>query len=94
MSMQRRHFELIAETIKRARFSPNVSPFKGSSEDAHSTIAREFAQSLKATKWTNEPPRLSLGPRARSAVQHVPLPHRLRGRGDFTPTTPARQSAA
>lgn len=49
MSMQRRHFELIAETIKRARFSPNVSPFKGISEDAHSTIAREFAQSLKAT---------------------------------------------
>jgi hypothetical protein len=49
MSMQRRHFELIAETIKRARFAPNVSPFQGISEDAHSAIAREFAQSLKAT---------------------------------------------
>ena len=49
MTMQRRHFELIAETIKRARFAPNVSPFQGISEKDHELIAREFSQSLHAT---------------------------------------------
>jgi len=47
--MTRKDFELIAGTIKRARFTPNVHPFQGIGDLDHERIAREFAQSLKHT---------------------------------------------